>query len=293
MRNGVNSLSQEEITLYLTCPRAFYLAHIRGVTREFIPAQAIAGSAVKEVIRLINMNEETKKALPYLFATIYERMRWGYELQGIRVIADGAFSLSPYVTMIEGYLRKREKDGGRTILFRVPFRFEIAPFSSRYSFFGVLDELREEKDGRMILFSLTTARGKGGYQLELFRSSSLGMSAYALRYGELFISGRWCSLSLVPDALGVYFLRDHLPYSRGGRKQVEGRLIRYRAGEERGPGIHLLPWDEGDFAGLSRELARIFAAVKRGEFFRSPNLFCGRFCGYSRYCREDFLFKEA
>jgi hypothetical protein len=293
MMNRKKTLTSEQIELYLTCPRAFYLANLKNLPPEFITAQAVAGTSIKRVIHLLNIHRLGQKEVPYLIAACYERMKREYELSDIEVVADASFSLSPYITMVKGYLKKREEEGGKTLLCRLPFRFHIAPFSSRYSFSGMIDELRMNSDETSLLLAVTTARRKGDYQLDFLRSSSLGMAVYALSYGELFIKGSWRRLPIRVDTIGIYFLRDHLPYLRSGKKRAGEKLIPYQAGDPRGPGIHQVCWDESDFVSIEEQLARIGAAVRRGEFFRSPNFLCRRFCGYARYCRRENRLKEA
>ena len=279
---------------YCSCPRAFYYQRVRGMKRWFIDWRLVVGIALHHVVQIIHQ-ERKYFSHPSVVGKLLEdcyRQAWeSFYLRGLKVQGDGAYSLEPYVEMLRGYMTLKTNREAEVLLAEASYRFRINPFTTTYYLEGSIDQLRRNKDGTLELIEFKSGRRRDCSPFQLMLDYQLSMHALALYQGEFQVAGDegWRVLNLVPDYLSLYFLQDHLPYRRNGKKidAIEGKVVVYRKGEARGAGLYRTTRPLHRLQSISEELGRVCAAIRRGEFFRRPSELCQRYCPFEGYCKRE------
>jgi hypothetical protein len=125
------------------------------------------------------------------------------------------------------------------------FTLELVVAGVSYFFSGQIDCFARLKDGRTCVIDWKTGRNRPfetnfGYQL--------GLYALAVQHGQLVIGRSIRKLGLVPDCAAHVYVKDFVPYQKGGKKRCDtkaladhfgvevGSYAQYTHGTTRGPG---------------------------------------------------------
>jgi len=294
MKYSGRIFQQSDIMAYCSCPRAFYYQRVRGMKRRFIDWRVVVGIALHRVIQTIHQERGYFSRLSVvgrLLEDFYHQAWESFYFRGIKVRGDGINSLEPYVEMLRGYMALEGNREAEVLLAEVSYRFRIKPFRTTYYLQGSIDQLRRNRDGTLELIEFKSGRRRECSPFRLMLDYQLSMHAYALYRGEfqVEVDGGWRALNLIPDYLSLYFLQDHLPYRRSGRKVDvnNNKLVVYRKGEARGAGFYRTTRPLQRLQSISEELGRVCAAIRRGEFYRRPSELCQRYCPFEGYCKAE------
>jgi len=279
---------------YCFCPRAFYYQRVRGMKREFVDWRAVVGIALHRVIQTLHEERgyfSRPAVVGGFLKGFYRQVKDSFYLRGIEVREEGIGSLEPYVVMLQGYMAREENQQAEVLLAEASYRFRIVPFRTTYYLEGSIDQLRRNRDGTLELVEFKSGRRRDYYSFSLMLDYQLSMHAYALYQGEFQAQGdgEWRVFNLTPHYLSLYFLQDHLPYQRSGRRvdAREGKVVVYRKGEERGDGLYRTTRSLQRLQSIPEELGRVCAAIRRGEFYRRPSELCQRYCPFRGYCERE------
>lgn len=279
---------------YCFCPRAFYYQRAKGMKRGFIDWRAVVGIALHRVIQILHKEREyfsRPHMVGRLLEDCYFQVWESFYLQGIKVRGDGFSSLEPYVVMLNGYMARDENRKAEVLLAEASYRFAIKPFRTTYYLEGSIDQLRRNQDGTLELVEFKSGRRRDYSPFSLTLNYQLSIHAYALYRGEFQVEGdaEWRMLNLTPDHLSLYFLQDHLPYRRSGRRldANKGTVVIYRKGEERGFGLYRTDRPLQRIRSIPKELGRVCAAIRRHEFYRRPSELCQKYCSFRDYCQAE------
>jgi len=255
------------------------------------------GKAIKATISQIYQEERyfhQGEKLKDLLISKYEDICQSLLAEGIQVKEAIHLPFAPYIEMLKGYTQKKENREAKIIYSMANFKFSVKPFTATYHFAGSIDQLRQNKDGSLELIAFKSGRRRGHRLYELFLNYELSIYAYALFQGELSTDEAgydWHKPEIIADYLSLYFLQDHYPYRRNGKKRDEGgNLIAFRSGEERGGAIYRTTRSFERLKYIPQEIGRICAAIKRNDFFRMPNFLCQNSCSYRNYCQAGITF---
>jgi len=262
--------------------------------RGFVDWRTVVGIALHRVIQTLHEERgyfSRPAVVGRLLEGFYHQGRESFYLRGIEVREAGIGSLEPYVVMLQGYMAREENREAEVLLAEANYRFRIEPFRTTYCLEGSVDQLRRNRDGTLELVEFKSGRRRDYSPFRLMLDYQLSMHAYALYRGEFQIEGdgEWRVLNLTPHHLSLYFLQDHLPYQRSGRRvdAGEGKVVVYRKGEERGQGLYRTTRPLQRLQSIPEELGRVCAAIRRGEFYRRPSELCQRYCPFKGYCEGE------
>ena len=294
MRYSGRIFQQSDIMAYCSCPRAFYYQRVRGMNRWFINWRMVVGIALHQVIHTIHQQRSYFShplAVGKLVEDCYRQVWESFYLRGIKVRSDGDNSLEPYVEMLRGYMALEVNREAEVLLAEANYRFWIKPFRTTYYLEGSIDQLRRNRDGTLELIEFKSGRRRECFPFRMMLDYQLSMHAYALYQGEFQVNGDegWNALNLVPDYLSLYFLQDHLPYRRSGKKvdANNNKVVVYRKGQARGAGLYRSSRPLQRLQIISEELGRVCAAIRRGEFYRRPSELCQKYCPFAGYCKGE------
>ena len=294
MKYAGRTFQQSDIMAYCSCARAFYYQRVRGMKRWFIDWRMVVGIALHQAIHTIHQ-ERSYFSHPLVVGKLvehfYRQAQESFYLRGIKVRGDGDNSLEPYIEMLRGYVALEANREAEVLLAEANYRFRIKPFTTTYYLQGSIDQLRRNRDGTLELIEFKSGRRRECFPFQLMLDYQLSMHAYALYRGEFQVSGYegWRVLNLVPDYLSLYFLQDHLPYRRSGRKvdANNNKVVVYRKGEARGAALYRTTRPLQRLRSIPEELGRVCAAIRRGEFYRRPSELCQRYCAFNGYCQAE------
>jgi len=262
--------------------------------RVFIDWRAVVGVALHRVIKALH-DEVRLLSQPLevgrLLEDFYHQSWKSFYLRGIEVHNDGFNSLEPYVEMLWGYMRREENRETEVLLAEANYRFRITPYRTTYYLEGSIDQLRRNWDGTLELVEFKSGRRRDYSPFSMMLDYQLSMHAFALYGGEFQLEGDggWRVLKLIPNYLSLYFLQDHLPYRKNGKRvdARDGRVVAYRKGEERGDGLYRTSRPLQRLQSIPKELGRVCAAIRRGEFYRRPSELCHKYCPFRGYCERE------
>lgn len=270
-------LRQSTIKDYLNCPLMFRYRHIEKVPPNWRNPAALHGSTLHKLIFLIhdskwNMNvrhyyrevfeyyeqHHADAAIPVFWKEPREKMLQEFE--------DNAAEI------LDGYRNNPANRQAIVLYAEQEFRVKI----HGYWFTGTLDQVRRNADGTTELIDFKSNKNQPTIPF-LYNDWQLSLYLYAVKYGELKVSGEWEKARLLPTYSSWYFLRGHEVRKRStgngkaGEEKMENPLIRTEKG---------LP----ELRGFRNDTKQLLKVILQDSHFPNPNS-CS-ICPFTQLCME-------
>jgi len=271
-------LRQSTIKDWLNCPLMYRFRHVERLRPAHRSIAAIHGSALHLAIHLLHeggFEQDVDHLYQRAFKAALEQdsdipIRWKKsEAEDMETLGLHASEL------LKGYRDFEENSRCQLLYSELQFRVRIGG----HLLTGTMDQVRVNSSGELDLVDL-----KSGMQRPHAKSLSqdwqLSLYAYALKFGELAIDGKWVRPRLSVDRTLIYFLRAHERYKRNTKYGSKG--------EEKGQPFIVCQKPAWDLLRFRQDLLNLLKMMTKDWPFPNPNA-CG-FCAFQSPCADRTLY---
>lgn len=264
--NMVSPIHQSGLACYKACPLKFKYRFIDGIEPSYRHSAALFGSAIHSCLNLmltrsmdIDLESEFLKALDYAVQESSVPVFWKDTREK---------NLQNALEILSEFRAYWKENPAEVIYSEVTFRCKIF----QVDFEGIID-LVTYKGGEYHLIDFKTSKQKPN-EAFLKQSTQLNLYAFVLKYGELYVDGKWIKPRITVSKFGWFFLRSLERYKR----KVPGREIGDLKGEPR----MFVEVVKEDFKIFKKDLKNLLHSVLKPYWFPNEN-HCSM-CGFSDLC---------
>ena len=306
------------------CPKQLQYQTIWNIPPPFINESSVAGSAFHDTVAdyhrfqkdhslIVNPDPNIVMDDSYSifddvkfwfekFVANFHRRKENITKAAIKINTVEDIKAEDFAKMIAGYIEKPYNRYAEPVLIETPFYFEIQRGRRAYKFAGTIDQLLKiqlqhfpvnpndvdvAKKGYVYIHrDIKTGKKSDAEMLDV--NDDINLYAYALAFAAFDVDGDGvCEqrINLIPFAHCLYYVRDHIPYIKSGRRGDKT----WQAGDDRGGGMYFAQRNYNQLKAIEDELIEIHKYVNSGIYPRIGKLHnrCINYCAYKEPCFKD------